>query len=30
MSTGIKFSKVQISKVVQSAGSFGSWLADLD
>ena len=27
MSTDIKFSKAQISKIIQSGGSFGSWLA---
>ena len=26
MSTDIKFSKTQISKIIQSGGSFGSWL----
>ena len=29
MSTGIKLSKAQISKILQSGGSFGSWLANL-
>ena len=29
MSTDIKLSKTQISKIVQSSGSFGSWLANL-
>ena len=29
MSTDIKFSKTQISKIIQSGGSFGSWLGDL-
>ena len=28
MSTDIKLSKAQISKTIQSGGSFGSWLAD--
>ena len=28
MSTDIKLSKAQISKMIQSGGSFGSWLAD--
>ena len=28
MSTDIKPSKVQISKIIQSGGSFGSWLAN--
>ena len=29
MSTDIKLSKTQISKIVQSGGSFGSWLGNL-
>ena len=29
MSTDIKLSKAQISKIIQSGGSFGSWLANL-
>ena len=29
MSTDIKLSKVQISKVIQSGRSFGSWLGNL-
>ena len=29
MSTDIKFSKAQISKIIQSGGSFGSWLGNL-
>ena len=29
MSTDIKLSKVQISKIIQSGGSFGSWLGNL-
>ena len=29
MSTGIKLSKGQISRIVQSGGSFGSWLGNL-
>ena len=29
MATDIKFSKSQISKIIQSGGSFGSWLANL-
>ena len=29
MSTDIKLSKAQISKMIQSGGSFGSWLANL-
>ena len=29
MSTDKKLSKVQISKIIQSGGSFGSWLANL-
>ena len=29
MSTDIEFSKVQISKIIQSAGSIGSWLGNL-
>ena len=29
MSTGIKLIKAQISKIVQSGGSFGSWLGNL-
>ena len=29
MSLDIKPSKTQISKIIQSGGSFGSWLADL-
>ena len=28
MSTDIKLSKPQISKIIQSGGSFGSWLVD--
>ena len=28
MSTDIKLSKAQISQMIQSGGSFGSWLAD--
>ena len=30
MSTDIKLSKCQISKIIQSGGSFGTWLANLD
>ena len=30
MSTYIKLSKAQISKIIQSGGSFGSWLANLE
>ena len=30
MSTDIKLSKTQISKIIQSGGSFGSWLGNLD
>ena len=29
MSTDIKFRKAQISKIIQSGGSFGSWLGNL-
>ena len=29
MSTGIKLSKTQISKIIQSGGSFGSWFGNL-
>ena len=29
MSTDIKLSKAQISKIIESGGSFGSWLASL-
>ena len=29
MSTDIKLSKAHISKIIQSGGSFGSWLANL-
>ena len=29
MSTYIKLSKAQISKIIQSGGSFGSWLGNL-
>ena len=29
MSTDIKLIKSQISKVIQSGGSFGSWIANL-
>ena len=29
MSTDIKLSKAQISKMIQSYGSFGSWLGNL-
>ena len=29
MSTDIKLSKAQISKIIQSGGFFGSWLANL-
>ena len=29
MSTDIKLSKTQISKIIQSGGSFGSWLGNL-
>ena len=29
MPTNIKLSKAQISKIIQSGGSFGSWLANL-
>ena len=29
MSTDMKLSKAQISKIIQSGGSFGSWLGDL-
>ena len=29
MSTDIKLSKAQISKIIQSDGSFGSWLGNL-
>ena len=28
MSTKLKFSKAQISKIIRSGGSFGSWLAN--
>ena len=30
MSTDIKLSKSQISKIIQSGGSFGSWLGNLE
>ena len=30
MSTEIKLSKAQISKIIQSGGSFGSWLGNLE
>ena len=29
MSTDTKLSKAQLSKIIQSGGSFGSWLANL-
>ena len=29
MSTDIKFGKAHISKIIQSGGSFGSWLGNL-
>ena len=29
MSTDTKLSKAQISKIIQSGGSFGSWLCNL-
>ena len=29
MSTVVKFSKTQISKIIQSGGSYGSWLGNL-
>ena len=29
MSTDIKLSKAQISRIIQSGGSFGSWLGNL-
>ena len=29
MSTDMKLSKPQISKIIQSGGSFGSWLSNL-
>ena len=29
MSTDLKYRKAQISKIIQSDGSFGSWLANL-
>ena len=29
MSTNIKLSKVQLSKIIQSIGIFGSWLCNL-
>ena len=29
MSTVIKITKTQISKIIQSSGSFGSWLGNL-
>ena len=29
MSTDVKLSKIQISKLIQSNGSFGSWLGNL-
>ena len=29
MSTDIKLSKAQLSKIIQSSGSFGSWLGNL-
>ena len=29
MLTDIKLNKTQISKIIQSVGSFGSWLANL-
>ena len=29
MSTGIKLSKTQISRIIQSGGSFGSWFGNL-
>ena len=30
LSTDIKLSKSQISKIIQSSGFFGSWLGNLD
>ena len=30
MSTDVKINKVQISKIIQSGGSFDSWLDNLD
>ena len=30
MPTDIKFSQVQISKIIQSGGFFGFWLGELD
>ena len=30
MSTDIKLTKAQISKIIQSGGSIGSWLGNLD
>ena len=30
MSADIKLGKAQISKIIQSGGSFGSWLANLE
>ena len=30
VSTDIKFSKAQISKIIQSGGSFASWIANLE
>ena len=30
MSTDIKLSQAQISKIIQSGGSFGSWLGNLE
>ena len=30
VSTDVKISKVQISKIIQSGGSFDSWLGNLD
>ena len=29
MSTDVKLSQAQISKIIQSGGSFGSWFANL-
>ena len=29
MSTNVKLGKAQISRIIQSGGSFGSWLANL-
>ena len=30
MSTDLKLSKAQISKIIESSGSFGSWLGNLE